>query len=235
MGFLKFNMGKFFMRSIIFAVLLICALEKAQASQLNTLKDVEASCKNPHRGPPGPQGPSGSPGPQGPVGPTGATGATGGVIGDNFIYSYQDGQQFLTSALYTALTIPAANTPVDNGWTRPNDTDFLCHQTGTYLVIYRVVVFNISGSVDVSVAVKAENNGTEIIGSQVSANLNRAPQISNSAVLTTSFLINATSGDILNFWGVTSASPPNIISVQGVSAGGSDDPTGISVTITRVQ
>jgi hypothetical protein len=134
---------------------------------------------------------------------------------------------------YTALTIPAASTPVVNGWTRPTDTEFQCNQTGTYLVIFHAVAANVSTTIPATVSVRAEDNGTEIAGSQVGANLNPESPIANSTVLTMNFLIDANSGDILTFSGV--ASTAGIISVQPLNAGTTVTPTGITVTITRVK
>ncbi len=227
-------MRKFFFAAVLLfnATALYASSDQNAQKNIVDSSDIENHCKKHKRCPPGPTGPAGPPGATGPAGATGATGPTGGVIGDNFIFSYQDGGQIL-SGTYTALTIPAANTPVVNGWTRPTDTEFQCNQTGIYLVIYRAVAANISPTIAATVSVKAEVNGTEIAGSQVGANLNPESPIANSAVLTTSFLVDATSGQILTFAGV--ASTAGIISIQPLNAGVTNVPTGITVTITRVQ
>lgn len=169
-----------------------------------------SSSSDSHRGPRGPRGERGKKGPTGPTGPrgfpgtSGATGATGPfAAGNNFIFAYQD----LDNIVAGSFDDLRFNTTGEiNGWTHPNDTDFVCNQSGVYQIIYRIEL-GYDNDLPTSTSVRAVNNGVEIAGSQSYLNFNIVNGQGGEAVeegphlsvlpITSSFLKTFTAGDIL--------------------------------------
>lgn len=158
---------------------------------------------------------------RGPTGPRGATGPAGSGTADNFVFSYALGDATITDN--TVLFGPNAHI---DGWTHvPGSSDFVCHQAGLYLVIYRLQLNLIPDEPAYSSA-WAELNDVEIVGSQIAVASESLPLGDNWTLpATTSFLVSCTALDVL-----TIKTDSTVLLSYG-----SATPTNSSITITRIQ
>lgn len=187
----------------------------------------DSGCFRERRGPTGPRGPRGErgrTGPTGPTGPTGATGATGpggtgttgptgatgldgsgstGATGPTgpFLGNYISGwlQGGTDESDWGDIDFPV--TGVLNGWSHPNDQDFVCAQDGIYLVVYKLgMLLNFSvGDPIGSASVRATLNGTEITGSQTGFFFDNGGTPELSIPLSSNFLVSCVATDVINF------------------------------------
>jgi uncharacterized delta-60 repeat protein len=134
-------------------------------------------------------GPAGATGPTGPIGPTGPQ---GGAISDtDYVFAYDTTTQPVANAnAFQGLTF---NTDAEiDGWQHSlGSADYICSQTGLYLVQYDVIARRTSGS-NPTISIIATKSGVEIPGSQSSvafASSNIPQEISRS------FIININMGE----------------------------------------
>jgi hypothetical protein len=167
------------------------------------------------------------------MGPTGPTGATGSNYANNYLYIYKTDSQTLTATKnFDAITFD--QTASLDGWDhKDGSAPITCNQTGLYLVTVRCELsINNTGnsSITPSVSIKALLGDTEIAGSQTYAEMNVSSRSRQTLPLTTSFLLNATSGQDLTLNFGSSQSGAQIYS-DGV---GTSTNTSASVTIVRI-
>jgi hypothetical protein len=168
------------------------------------------------QGLPGLPGSQGLPGPQGPQGLQGIQGPPGPVLG-NFISAWQQGGTEEGNWLPVVLN----TTGLSNGWTRPNTTDFVCAQTGIYLVVYRIGLRTDGSQDPLIVSARAILNGNEIIGSQSAFYLGvSGPEF--LFPLSSNFLVSCTAGDVMQF------------QFDGNEAYTTDDGSGSGVTVGSI-
>lgn len=188
-------------------------------------------------GPPGPPGMQGIQGITGPPGIQGIQGIQGmqgiqGIPGPpglsvtgNYIHAYKLDTQLASD---TFKNILFTNQPITSGWSYNSATgQFVCNQSGIYLVQYVVIMSSRGGSRSASVRGVVNNN--EIVGSAITQNLQSSSinqvwtnffimSISNNEDFVLQFVSNSDENVIINF-------TPSITEETPVSA---------SIVITRI-
>lgn len=174
-------------------------------------------------------GATGSAGITGSTGPTGTTGPTGLSYTDtHYVYSYDTTNQnpSLLGVLIGTFIPITFNTDVSiQGWTHtPGTSDFTCNQTGKYLVQYNAIISKGGGVA--TATIHALFNGSEVAGSQHVASASSG----NPSGLSNSFILNATTGQVLRLELAGNNTSIGISSGEGY---GSVKPS-ITMTIIRI-
>lgn len=122
----------------------------------------------------------------GPTGPIGPTGPQGGNISDyDYVFAYDTTTQPVANAnMFQGLTF---NTDAQiDGWQHSlGSAEYVCNQTGLYLVQYDVIAQRTSSS-NLTISIIATISGSEIPGSQSSvgfSNTNAPQEISRSFIM----------------------------------------------------
>ncbi|GMU19495.1 MAG: hypothetical protein AMXMBFR12_06870 [Candidatus Babeliales bacterium] len=144
----------------------------------------------------GSTGNTGSTGPNGNTGSTGSTGSTGATgpccNSDNYVFSYDTDKQPVSN-VGTFQPLTFSDNGEINGWTHTaGSANFICNQTGTYLVEYDIIAFKTSGT-NPTISIRGEINGVEVSGSQASIGL---PSTKVAFEVTRAFIIDINNGQI---------------------------------------
>lgn len=181
----------------------------------------------------GPTGSNGSTGNMGPTGSPGSTGVTGFSMNNNYVFAYDTSTQTsLSGTTYTPVTFNSSG--AINGWTRSGSTDFVCTQSGNYLVTYRLQV-NFTGTSTLSTSCygRVFVGGAESPGSQASVQIPATAatiSIASTLPMTVSTLVGCNAGQVLQIhW-----APTNITTVNLGPSGLGTTPTSASVEIIRI-
>lgn len=126
-------------------------------------------------------GVAGATGPTGPIGPTGPQGGT--LSDSDYVFAYDTTTQPVANAnMFQDLTF---NTDAQiDGWQHTlGSANYVCSQTGLYLVEYNVIARR-SSSTSSTISIIGTVSAAEVAGSQASVGLNTVPQeISRSFIM----------------------------------------------------
>ena len=178
-------------------------------------------------------GEDGAIGIMGQTGPTGAIGPTGTVTNSNYVFSYDTTTQtILTSNRYQDITF---NTNVIlNGWTHSvSSGEFLCNQTGVYLIQYSVETKATGGSNKIALRAVIQSGGVgtfnEIPGSQLFQDFQSN---SSTQAAVRYFMASINSGDIVKLQFAGSSTTVRLIVDDILNL--STYPTSVTIIITRI-
>lgn len=147
----------------------------------------------------GPTGINGAPGATGATGIAGVTGSTGATgtnsIGIDYLFTYTNGTpNHSVPFLYEPIVL--GNFGPANGWTTPDNINFICPAAGVYEIAYTAQVqHNASGD---SSIFAIQNNSTILAGS-ISSIISSVPFAASFNKITHVFEATLTAGDAIQF------------------------------------
>lgn len=160
-----------------------------------------------------------------------STGSSGGVTNGNYLYAYDTTTQSVSNANTWQNVTFNTITSQTNGWTYsvPN---FLCAQTGLYMIQYNLLMRNNGGPDDSTGSARIVKNGIEIPGSSMTVDLRKESGDPVAGECSWSVLANINSGDTITLQ-ITANVSGQKVQIYNAASPATTKPT-ITVVITRI-